>query len=338
MAEAITKSPKRVAVLGAAGLVGSEILKVLEQRSFPVSELIPLGSERSAGQAVEFCGQKYAVAAVDDASFDDVDIALFAVGLTISKRWAPMAVSAGAVVIDCSAAWRMDPTVPLVVPEVNPDDLHWHRGIIASPGCSSIQAILPLYALHKAAELVHVSCSAYLSVSGTGKEASDALAAGSRELLDCREPSHNLVYQHPIAFDLIPHIGVFDQDGVTEEEWRVVRESHKVMRLPDLRVSCTAVRVPVFRGHGESIVASFKRPISPGEVREVLSSAPGVEVMDIPGDSVYPRPRYCVGKDPVYVGRIRADTGADGSIAMWVVCDNLRKGGALNAVQIAELL
>jgi aspartate-semialdehyde dehydrogenase len=331
-------SPKRVAVLGATGLVGREMLKVLEQRSFPISELIPLASERSAGKSVEFCGKPYVVTTVDDSSFKNVDIALFSAGGTASRRWAPTAVNAGAIVIDNSAAWRTDPSVPLVVPEINPEDLRLHKGIIANPNCSTVQAVLALYPLHKAAGLEYVSYATYQSVSGTGSEALDALEKGSRALLDGLEPSHNLVYPHPIAFDLLPHIGAFDKDGVTEEEWKMVRESRKIMGMPNLMVSCTTVRVPIFRGHGEAIVARFKRKISPEEVLEILSNAPGVEVLDIPGDSVYPRPRYCEGKDPVYVGRIRADTGMDNAIAMWVVADNLRKGAALNAVQIAEIL
>jgi aspartate-semialdehyde dehydrogenase len=334
----LLKGPKRVAVLGVTGLVGREIVKVLEQRSFPVEEVIPLASEHSAGTTVEFRDESYVVAAVNDASFRDVDLAFFSAGGSISRRWAPVAVNAGAVVIDNSAAWRMDPTVPLVVPEVNPDDIRRNRGIIANPGCSTVQSVLPLYPLHKAAGLKYVSYSTYLSVSGTGNEAVESLAAGSRALLSGKEPPKNLVYPHPIAFDMLPHIGAFDQDGFTEEEWKLVRESQKVMHLPDLKVSCTAVRVPIFRGHGESIVASFERSVSPDETRDILASAPGVKIMDIPGDSVYPRPRYCEGKDPVYVGRIRADTGIDGAIAMWVVGDNLRKGAALNTVQIAELL
>ncbi|MDR1885104.1 MAG: aspartate-semialdehyde dehydrogenase [Synergistaceae bacterium] len=330
--------PKKVAVLGATGLVGREIVKVLEQRSFPVSEIVLLASEHSAGTTIEFCGESYVVSTVNDRSFEGIDLALFSAGGSISKRWTPVAVSAGAVVIDNSAAWRMDPTVPLIVPEINPEDLSWHRGIIASPGCSTVQSLLPLFPLHKAAGLKYVAYSTYLSVSGTGNEAVEALGAGSRELLSGNEPPRDLVYPHPIAFDLLPHIGAFDQDGVTDEEWKLVRESQKVMHLPKLRVSCTAVRVPVFRGHGESIVASFDRHVTPAEATEILSNAPGVKVMDVPGDSVYPRPRYCEGKDPVYVGRIRADTGLDGAISMWVVADNLRKGAALNAVQIAEIL
>ena len=328
----------RVAVLGATGLVGREMLKVLEQREFAMDDLVLLASERSAGTEVAFCGKKHTVQAVDDDAFKGVDVALFSAGGSASRRWAPVAVASGAVVIDNSSAWRMDPTVPLVVPEVNPEDIKENKGIIANPNCSTIQAVVTLYPLHKAAGLEYVSYSTYQSVSGTGKEALETLEAGSRDILSGNEPSGVLVYPHPIAFDLLPHIGAFDHYGVTDEEWKMVRESQKIMHLPDLRVSCTTVRVPIFRGHGEAIVAKFRDSISPEEAQEILTAAPGVTVQDEPGASVYPRPRYSEGKDAVYVGRIRRDTGIDGALAMWVVADNLRKGAALNAVQIAELL
>lgn len=337
MSEAV-KQGKRVAVLGATGLVGREIIKVLEQRSFPVASFLPLASERSAGRTVEFNGRPYTVQAVDDNSFKDVDIALFSAGGSTSKRWAPVAAAAGAVVVDNSSAWRMDPAVPLVVPEVNPDDIKLNRGIIANPNCSTIQAVVALYPLHLKAGLNYVSYATYQSVSGTGMEALETLETGSREILEGKEPSSSLVYPHPIAFDMLPHIGAFDMDGVSEEEWKMVRESQKIMHLPDLSVSCTTVRVPVFRGHGEVIIASFDNPISPEEAKEILRSVPGVVLQDDPGNSIYPRPRYAEGKDAVYVGRVRRDTGLEGAISMWVVADNLRKGAALNAVQIAELL
>ncbi|MDR0648401.1 MAG: aspartate-semialdehyde dehydrogenase [Synergistaceae bacterium] len=334
----MNKAPKRVAVLGATGLVGREILKVLEQRDFPVSEITMLASERSAGTEIEFGGGQYTVKAVDDCSFKGIDIALFSAGATTSRRWAPVAAASGATVIDNSSAWRTDPSVPLVVPEVNPQDIKLNNGIIANPNCSTIQAVVALYPLHKAAGLNYVAFSTYQSVSGTGHEALRTLESGSRELLDGKAPSSSLVYPHPIAFDLLPHIGAFDDDGFSEEEWKMIRESRKIMHIPELRVSCTTVRVPVFRSHGEAIIARFDKPITPQEAREILEASPGVEVQDRPGSSIYPRPRYAEGKDPVYVGRIRKDSGLDGAISMWVVSDNLRKGAALNAVQIAELL
>jgi aspartate-semialdehyde dehydrogenase len=331
-------TPKKVAVLGATGLVGREILKVLEQRDFPISEIVMLASERSAGKTLDFGGKQHTVRAVDDDSFNGAQIALFSAGASTSKRWAPVAAAAGAVVIDNSSAWRMDSSVPLVVPEVNPQDIKLNKGIIANPNCSTIQAVVALYPLHKKAGLNYAAFSTYQSVSGTGHEALTTLENGSRELLDGKDPTPSLVYPHPIAFDLLPHIGPFDDDGFSEEEWKMIRESRKIMHIPDLRVSCTTVRVPIFRSHGEVIVARFDEPITPEEARKILETSPGVEVQDTPGSSVYPRPRYAEGKDPVYVGRIRKDSGLDGALSMWVVADNLRKGAALNAVQIAELL
>jgi aspartate-semialdehyde dehydrogenase len=328
----------KVAVLGATGLVGREMLKVLEQRKFPVSELIPLASDRSAGKTIEFGGASHTVRAVSDEYFKGADVALFSAGSVASKRWAPVAAAAGAVVIDNSSAWRMDPDIPLVVPEVNPEDIELNTGIIANPNCSTIQAVVALYPLHLKFGLNYVAYSTYQSVSGTGREAILTLESGGRSILEGRDPSPQMVYPHPIAFDLLPHIGAFDSDGTTEEEWKMVRESQKIMHLPDLRVSCTTVRVPVFRGHGESIIARFDKPVTPDEARAILSEAPGVALQDDPGQSVYPRPRYSEGKDPVFVGRIRKDTGMDNALAMWVVSDNLRKGAALNAVQIAEIL
>ncbi|MDR1965593.1 MAG: aspartate-semialdehyde dehydrogenase [Synergistaceae bacterium] len=328
----------KVAVLGATGLVGREMLKVMEQRNFAVDELIPLASERSAGKTLEFGGSQHTVYAVSDEYFKGVDVALFSAGGSISKRWAPVAAAAGAIVIDNSSAWRMDPAVPLVVPEVNPDDIKLNKGIIANPNCSTIQAVVTLYPLHVKFGLNYAAFSTYQSVSGTGREALLTLESGSRSILEGRVPSPQMVYPHPIAFDLLPHIGAFDSDGMTEEEWKMVRESQKIMHLPDLRVSCTTVRAPVFRGHGESIIARFDSPVTPEEARALLKDAPGVVVQDDPANSVYPRPRYCEGKDPVFVGRIRRDTGMENALAMWVVSDNLRKGAALNAVQIAELL
>jgi aspartate-semialdehyde dehydrogenase len=334
----VNKKTATVAVLGATGLVGREILKVLEQREFPLCNIVMLASERSAGKTLEFKGQPHTVKAVDDDSFKGVDVALFSAGSSASKRWAPVAATDGAVVIDNSSAWRMDPTVPLVVPEVNPQDIKINNGIIANPNCSTIQAVVALYPLHQRAGLNYASFATYQSVSGTGQEALKTLESGSREFLNGQEPASSLVYPHPIAFDLLPHIGPFDEDGMSEEEWKMIRESRKIMHIPDLRVSCTTVRAPVFRGHGEVIVARFDNPITPEDAWKILSAAPGVELQDNPGSSVYPRPRYAEGKDPVYVGRIRKDTGLDNALSMWVVADNLRKGAALNAVQIAELL
>lgn len=332
------KEAKKVAVLGATGLVGREILSVLEQRNFQVSELVLLASERSAGKTLEFRGEPYTVHAVSESSFKDVDIALFSAGGSVSRRWAPVAAAAGAVVIDNSSAWRMDPSVPLVVPEVNPQDAWQHKGIIANPNCSTIQMVVALYPLHLKAGLKYISVATYQSVSGTGIEALASLESGSREILDGKSPSPSRVYSHPIAFDVLPHIGAFDMDGISEEEWKMVRESQKIMHLPDLRVSCTTARVPVFRGHGEAIVAQFETPLLADEARKILNNTPGVTVQDDLANVIYPRSRYSEGKDAVFVGRIRKDTGLENALSMWVVSDNLRKGAALNAVQIAELL
>ena len=333
----MTQNAKRVAVLGATGLVGREITRVLEQRKFPVSEFVPLASERSAGTVVEFNGKPHTVKAVNEDSFKDVDIALFSAGGGTSKRWAPVAAASGAVVVDNSSAWRMDPTVPLVVPEVNAYDIKHHRGIIANPNCSTIQAVVALYPLHMKAGLTYASVSTFQSVSGTGTNAIAELTVGSSAALDLKE-ARAVVYPHRIAFNLLPHIGAFDEEGISEEEWKMVRESQKIMHAPDLRVSCTTVRVPVFRGHGETIIAKFEKPISPEEAREILENAPGVTVVDDPANALYPMPITAEGNDAVFVGRIRRDTGIDGAISMWVVADNIRKGAALNAVQIAELL
>lgn len=328
---------KRVAVLGATGLVGREMLLTLEQRGFPVAELIPLASARSAGKTIRFRGQDIKVREVGEASFSGVDIALFSAGGGASRRWAPIAAKSGAVVIDNSSAWRMDAEVPLVVPEINPGDALNNKGIIANPNCSTIQAVVVLYPLHKAAGLEYINISTYQSVAGTGIAAIDELSGGAGDVLAGREPKHE-VYPHVIAFNLLPHIGAFDDGGISEEEWKMVNESRKIMHLPELRVSGITVRVPVFRGHGESITAQFKKEISPQQARKILRNAPGVTVEDDPKNAAYPMPVNTAGQDNVHVGRIRKDTGLDRALAMWVVGDNLRKGAALNAVQIAELL
>lgn len=330
-------SGKRVAVLGATGLVGREMLLTLEQRDFPVSELIPLASARSAGKTIKYRGEEVTVREVKEDSFSGVDIALFSAGGGVSRVWAPVAAKSGAVVIDNSSAWRMDSTVPLVVPEINPGDALENRGIIANPNCSTIQAVVVLYPLHKAAGLEYINISTYQSVAGTGIAAVDELSDGAGKILAGSEPESK-VYPHPIAFNLLPHIGAFDDGGISEEEWKMVNESRKIMHLPELRVSGITVRVPVFRGHGESVTAQFNRDITPEEARGILKNAPGVTVEDDPKNALYPMPVRVAGQDNVHVGRIRKDTGLDRALAMWVVGDNLRKGAALNAVQIAELL
>ncbi len=329
---------KKVAVLGATGLVGREMLNTLEQRNFAISELVLLASPRSEGKKIIFRGEELTVHAVNENLFKDVDIALFSAGGKTSRQWAPIAAGAGAVVIDNSSAWRMDPEVPLVVPEINPEDALNNKGIIANPNCATIQAVVAVWPLHKAAGLTYMNISTYQSVSGTGAAALDALLDGTRAVLDGRTAENNKVYPHQIAFNLLPHIGPFDEEGISEEEWKMVNESRKIMHLPGLRVSGITVRVPVFRCHGESVTAQFKKEISPQLARDILADSPGVIVCDDPKNAVYPMPVDAAGKDAVYVGRIRKDTGLDNALAMWVVSDNLRKGAALNAVQIAELL
>lgn len=327
----------RVAVLGATGLVGREMLKVLEQRNFPVDELVPLASPRSAGCQVTFGGRDWEVRAVEEKSFEGVDVAIFSAGSGPSRKWAPVAAEAGAVVIDNSSAWRMDPSVPLVVPEVNPEAALEHKGIIANPNCSTIQAVAAIYPLHLVAGLEYAHYVSFQAVSGTGTAALDELACGSRAALDGSgfEPS---VYPHPIAFNVLPHIGAFDDEGHTEEEWKMVNESRKIMGIPDLRVSCTTTRVPVFKGHSESITVQFRRELSVEEARSVLALAPGVVLVDDPQENVYPLALDAADKDPVFVGRVRKDLGLDRALTLWVVADNIRKGAALNAVQIAETL
>lgn len=329
---------KKVAVLGATGLVGREIIRTLEQRGYPVSKLIPLASPRSAGTKILFRGEEITVEAVSERSFENSDIALFSAGGSTSTKWAPVAVDSGAVVIDNSSAWRMDPNVPLVVPEVNPNDAVLHNGIIANPNCSTIQAVVALWPLHKEAGLKYVNISTYQSVAGTGIKAMEVLKKESEAVLGEKVVINEGVYPHQIAFNLLPQIGAFDDNGISEEEWKMVNESRKIMHLPELRVSGITVRVPIFRCHGESVTAQFEKELDPQRARYVLHEAAGVVVLDDCKHALYPMPVTGVGEDAVYVGRIRKDTGLDNAISMWVVSDNLRKGAALNAVQIAELL
>ena len=327
----------RVAVLGVTGLVGREMLSVLEKRQFPVAELVPLASEKSAGRKILFKGREWEVRAVSEDAFDGVQIALFSAGSDASRRWAPVAASRGAVVVDNSSAWRMERDVPLVVPEVNAEDIQGHRGIIANPNCATIQALVALNPLHREATLESFSAVTFQSVSGTGSAALEELREGSAAFLSGNffEPR---VYPRRIAFNAIPQIGAFDEEGISEEEWKMVNESRKILHLPGLSVSCTTVRVPVFRGHSEAIVAGFRDPLPPERARRVLAKAPGVILEDDPEKGIYPTALDSAESDAVRVGRVRRDTGRQGALALWVVADNLRKGAALNAVQIAETL
>jgi aspartate-semialdehyde dehydrogenase len=327
----------RVAVAGATGMVGQAMREILEERDFPVAELRLLASERSQGKRLPFRGEELEVQVLDEDSFRGIDLALFSAGSAVSLRFSPIAAEAGAVVVDNSSAFRMDETVPLVVPEVNPDDAFGHRGIIANPNCSTIQMVVVLKPLHDRSPMRRVVVSTYQSVSGTGRNAVEELEVQTREAQEGKEPVSR-VYPHPIAFNCLPHIDVFMPGGHTKEEIKMVNETRKIMGLPDLPLSATAVRVPVFVCHSESVNVEFEEAIEPEEARRILESAPGVEVVDDPESNLYPMALDASGKDPCYVGRIRADISCPRALNLWIVSDNLRKGAALNAVQIAELI
>ncbi|MBI5511966.1 MAG: aspartate-semialdehyde dehydrogenase [Deltaproteobacteria bacterium] len=329
----------KVAVVGATGLVGREMLAVLEERGFPVSSLVPLASERSAGEKLRFAGDELTVQKASAASFAGVEIVLMSAGGAASRELAPLAAKAGAVVIDNSSAWRMDDAVPLVVPEVNPADvgLYKGRGIIANPNCSTIQMVVALNPLHQAAGLKRVVVATYQAVSGKGKRAMDELSSQVTALFSQREAQVE-VFPKRIAFNCVPHIDVFLEDGFTKEEHKMLFETRKIMHLPAVGVVATCVRVPVFNGHAEAVVAEFERPLSPAAARDLLTKAPGVMLMDDPNETLYPTQLDVDGSDATFVGRIRQDSSAPNSLAFWCVADNLRKGAASNAVQIAELL
>lgn len=328
----------RLAVVGATGMVGAAMREILEERGFPVSELRLLASERSRGRRLPFRGEELEVQVLDEDSFAGIDYALFSAGAGISRKYAPIAAAAGAVVIDNSSAFRMDEGVPLVVPEVNPDDAFDHAGIIANPNCSTIQMVVVLKPLHDRSAMKRVVVSSYQSVSGTGKEAVEELRLQAASALRDEEPGPPRVYPHPIAFNCLPHIDVFLPNGYTKEEIKLVDETRKIMGLPDLPVSATAVRVPVFVGHSESVNVEFEEAIDVDEARGILRGAPGVEVVDDRENDLYPLALDAAGKDPCYVGRIRADLSCPRALNLWIVSDNLRKGAALNAIQIAELI
>lgn len=326
-----------VAILGATGRVGQELIKVLEERNFPVNEFRPLASARSKDTTVTFKGKAYPVQEPSEEAFKGIDIVLASAGSDISERLAPLAVKQGACVIDNSNAFRMDPSVPLVVPEVNGHALKNHKGIIANPNCSTAQLVVVLKPLHDAAGLKRVIVSTYQSVSGAGKEAIDELEAQTKAIVNNQDYEPQ-IFQKQISFNLIPHIDQFLPNGYTKEEMKVVQESQKILELPNLAVTCTAVRVPVVISHSESVLVELERPLSPQQAREILANSPAVEVWDDPANNIYPTPIDAAGEDPVYVGRIRIDTSSPNGLNMWVVADNLRIGAALNAVRIAEYL
>jgi len=327
----------RVAILGATGLVGRAMLAVLEQRGFPVERPRLLASERSASRTLRFRGAELAVEPVAADAFRDIDVALFASANPVSLEWAPRARAAGAKVIDNSSAFRYDPAVPLVVPEVNGDLLQAQPGLIANPNCSTIAIVLPLAALAPAARLERLVVATYQAVSGAGSDALDDLERGIREGLD-GPPPPRAGGLAPFAWNVVPHIDRFEDNGYTREEMKIVWESRKILGLDRLPVTATAVRVPVRVGHGAAVMASFDRPIEPERARELWRAFPGLEVVDDPGTNAYPTPLRAAGNDPVLVGRARRDLSDPNGLVFFVASDNLRKGAALNAVQIAERL
>jgi aspartate-semialdehyde dehydrogenase len=330
-------SEKRVAVLGATGVVGNEMISTLEQRNFPVAEIKFLASPRSAGKHLTFRGESIPVEAVSEEAFRGVEIVLSSAGASTSKEWLPKAVAAGAVCIDNTSFFRMDPQVPLVVPEVNGKRAFDHNGIIANPNCSTIQMVVALEPLRKAAGIKRIVVSTYQSTSGAGKAAMDELfeqtkAVFSQQEIVCKK------FPHQIAFNVIPQIDVFLENGYTKEEMKMVLETQKIMEDPNIKVTATAVRVPVFYGHSESVNVELASPLSADEARALLAKAPGVKVWDDPATLRYPLAVEAAGTDEVWVGRIRKDISVENGLEIWVVADNIRKGAALNAVQIAELL
>ncbi|HAW59869.1 MAG TPA: aspartate-semialdehyde dehydrogenase [Actinobacteria bacterium] len=325
-----------VAIVGATGAVGEEMRKVLEERNFPVANLKLLASARSAGRRLTFKRTGTLVEELSAGSFKEVDIALFSAGASVSREFAPLAVKAGALVIDNSSAFRMEPDVPLVVPEVNPEKVRENKGIIANPNCSTIQMVVVLKPLHNRSRIRRVVVSTYQAVSGTGKGAIRELLEQSKAVL-AGEPAKAEVYPHQIAFNLLPHIDVFLENAYTKEEMKMVNETRKIMDDPEMRITATCVRVPVFVSHSESVNIETEEKITAEEAREILKRAPGVEVIDDPGSCAYPLPIFAEEKDSCYVGRIREDDSIENGLNLWIVADNLRKGAALNAVQIAEL-
>ncbi len=326
------KSPN-LALVGATGVVGSTILKVLEERDFPFDNLYIMASRKSAGSSITYKGKTYIVEELNEKSFDKpIDIALFSAGGSVSEKYAKIAASKGVVVVDNSSAWRMDPEVPLVVPEVNANDILWNKGIIANPNCSTIQAMVPLKPLHDKYVIERIVFSTYQAVSGTGVKGIEDLKQGlsGNDLL--------LAYPHPIAGNCLPHIDSFLENGYTKEEMKMVNETRKILGDDSIRITATTVRVPVFDSHSESINLEFEKPFELKEVKDLLTATPGLIVLDDPSNNLYPLARSAAGKDEVFVGRIRRDESVENGLNLWVVADNIRKGAATNAVQIAELL
>ncbi|MEM7214592.1 MAG: aspartate-semialdehyde dehydrogenase [Pseudomonadota bacterium] len=328
----------KVAIVGATGNVGREMLDILHERGFPADTVVPLASRRSQGKEVSYGDQTLTIKALDTYDFSDTDIALMSAGGSVSKDWSPKIAAQGCVVIDNSSAWRYDSEVPLIVPEVNADDIEQFRNknIIANPNCSTAQLVVALKPLHDRAKIKRAVISTYQSVSGAGKEGMDELFNQTRAVF-VADPIENEKFPKRIAFNLIPHIDVFMEDGYTKEEWKVLAETKKMLDK-SIKVTCTAVRVPVFVGHSESVNLEFENEITADEAREILREAPGCLVVDNPEEETYITPYECAGEDATYISRIREDATIENGLNMWVVSDNLRKGAALNTVQIAELL
>lgn len=321
-----------VAIVGATGMVGRTFLKVLEERNFPIDNLYLFSSARSAGSKVEFKGKEYTVEELNENSFDrDIQIALFSAGGSISEKYAPIAASKGVVVVDNSSAWRMDENVPLVVPEVNPEAVKEHKGIIANPNCSTIQAMVPLKPLNDKYNIKRIVYSTYQAVSGSGVK-------GTKDLEDGIKGLENKFYPHPIAYNCLPHIDVFMDNGYTKEEMKMINETMKILNDYDLKITATTVRVPVVNGHSESINVEFEKDFDIEELKALLANSQGLELVDDIENNVYPTAFELSGRDEVFVGRVRRDFSIDNGINMWVVADNIRKGAATNTVQIAELL
>ncbi|MFZ5985977.1 MAG: aspartate-semialdehyde dehydrogenase [Bacillota bacterium] len=322
----------KLAVVGATGMVGRTFIKVLEERNLPIENIYFFSSSRSAGSTITFNGKDYIVEELTETSFDrGIDIALFSAGGSTSEKFAPIAASKGCIVVDNSSQWRMDPTVPLVVPEVNPQDIAWNKGIIANPNCSTIQAVVALKPLHDKYRIKRIVYSTYQAVSGAGMKGYSDLENGLKGEAPKKFP-------HPIAGNCLPHIDVFLENGYTKEEMKMVHETRKILGDQSLRITATTVRVPVFNGHSESVNVEFEKQFDLDELKEVLRNAPGVIVEDDVANNVYPMPVNASGRDETFVGRIRRDESVESGVNLWVVADNIRKGAATNAVQIAQEL
>ena len=329
----------RVAVVGATGAVGSTMLGIMRERAFPADEVVPFASERSAGRTIDWGEQNLTVVALSDEAIQGFDLALFSAGSGISEEWGPKFAAAGATVVDNSSYWRMQEDVPLVVAEVNPEDLASHKGIVANPNCSTMQMVVALKPILDAVGIERLVISTYQAVSGTGQRAVEELHDQTRAVLEATDVPPAQIYPHQIAFNAIPQVESFkDGDDYTTEERKMMAETRKILGRDDIAISATCVRIPVYTGHSEAVNVQTREPLSPERCRELLAGAPGVQVLDDPGDAIYPLAIDVAGNDDVLVGRIRRDPSHDHCLNLWVVGDNLRKGAALNAVQLAELL